>query len=117
MKKQYDLKTEWEKTKKMLTKFSQEAALLAKKGEEELVVFSKKSKMHIDATATHLKIEKLYYEIGKEYAHLKDPTKSSDKLDKLIREIHAFEKEEKTIKSKISKKKKAAPKKKASKKS
>ena len=63
----YDFKKEWEKTKNQLTKFSKEAARVAKKGEEELIKFSRQSKLHVNATAISLKKEKLYYMIGKEY--------------------------------------------------
>ena len=116
MKNQYDLKKEWEKTKKILADFSKEAAQLAKKGETEFVAFSRRSKIQLDATTAHLKMEKLYYFIGKEYAGLKDPSAPSDQLTKLMKELQALKKEEKTLKSRIAKPKaKRAPKKKTKK--
>jgi len=55
MPKQYDFKKEWEKTRDQLTKFSKEAVAVAKKGEKELVKFSRQSKLHVDATSISLK--------------------------------------------------------------
>jgi len=48
MPRQYDFKKEWEKTRAQLVKFSKEAVNVAKKGEKELVAFSRKSKLQID---------------------------------------------------------------------
>ena len=69
-KKQYDFKKEWEKTKEQLVKFSKEAAIVAKKGEEELIKFSHRSKLHVDSTTASLKKEHLYYQIGKEFSKI-----------------------------------------------
>ena len=82
-----------------------------------MVAFSQKSKLHIDATAKHLKVEKLYHDIGKEYMGLRDRHKPTAKLKKLIEETEVLLKEEKSIKTKISKKKKSTPRKKSTKKS
>jgi len=110
MQNHYDIKKEWEKTKKMLVKFGKEATSIAKKGEEEIVKFSHKSKLQIDVTTVHLKIEKLYYQIGKEYAKVTSATHATGQLTKLMNELKTANKKEKALKSKI---KKNAPKKKA----
>ena len=104
-KNQFDMKKEWEKTKGQLIKFSKEALEVAKKGEEELVKFSKKSKLHIDSTAINLRKEKLYYLIGKEYVHSISAGKESSKVKKLLADLKAAEKEQKSLKIKISKSK------------
>ncbi len=103
---QFDYKKEWEKTKKQLIKFGQEATVLAKKGEEELVKFSQKSKLQVDVTATHLKIEKLYYLIGKEYVKTKGKAQSAA-LTKHLNELEKLLKEETSLKSKLKVKSKA----------
>ena len=110
MKKQYDFKKEWEKTKVQLHKFSKEAARMAKKGEDELVKFSKKGKLHIDSTAVSLKKEHLYYLIGKEYSKIKDPGEQSPSMKKLIGELHKVEKEQRSVQSSIKRKTKTKPK-------
>ena len=102
MSNQFDLKKEWEKTKIQLQKFSQEAAVLAKKGEKELIEFSRKGKLHLDSTAIGLKIEHLYYMIGKEYVkNCRSPESSSSQLDKLIKEITKLEKDHKLLQGKM----------------
>ena len=101
MKKNFDLRKEWEKTKKQLEKISKEAMIVAKKGEDELVKFSKKGKLHLDSTAIGLKIEQLYYTIGKEYVRAKNSSKTSSKLDSLVTQIKNLEKDQKALKSKI----------------
>ena len=102
MSNQFDLKKEWEKTKIQLQKFSQEAAVLAKKGEKELIEFSRKGKLHLDSTAIGLKIEHLYYMIGKEYVkNRRSPESSSAQLDKLIKEITRLEKDHKLLQGKM----------------
>jgi len=97
---QNEFKTDWEKTKKQLKRFTEEAAKLTKQGEKELIKFSKISKLHFDSTAIALKKEKLYYLIGKEYVSSKAPSKSEN-LKKLIDEVKAIEKDQKNIKNKI----------------
>ncbi len=98
---QYDFKKEWEATKKKLVKISQEAAEIAKKGEQELIRFSQ-------TTGMAVRKERLYYLIGKEYAKAKDPANPSKKLAKLVKELKDIEKEQRQLK----KKKKAPAKKK-----
>jgi len=98
---QYDFKKEWEKTKIQLTKFGKEAARVAKKGEKELMKFSRQSKLHVDATAVSLKKEKLYYMIGKEYMQSKDLEKETPKLAKLVIELNKANKIQLAIKRKL----------------
>jgi len=98
---QYDFKKEWEKTKNQLTKFSTEAAKVAKKGEKELIKFSRQSKLHIDATAISLKKEKLYYMIGKEYMQSKDLEKEAPKLAKLVMELEKATTRQSALKRKL----------------
>jgi hypothetical protein len=71
------------------------------KGEEELVKFSKQSKLHIDATTVSLKKERLYHLIGKEYAGLKDPSQPTAKLGKLIEDLKKAEAEQQALKARI----------------
>jgi hypothetical protein len=97
----YDFKKEWEKTRAQLTKFSAEAAKVAKKGEVELIKFSRLSKMHVDATAISLKKEKLYYMIGKEYMQAKDLEGESPKLAKLVTELKKANQEQSALKRKL----------------
>ena len=114
MSSKFDFKKEWTKTKKQLVELSQKAAVLAKKGEEEVVEFSKKSMLHIDSTATGVKMERLYYLIGKEYVKAEE----SQKLKDLVAQVHKLEEEQKSLKGKIkSEHKKTVRKKKTAKKS
>jgi len=117
MKKNIDLKKEWEKTKRQLEKFSKEAVIIAKKGEEELIKFSKKGKLHLDSSAIALKIEQHYYTIGKEYVKSSKSGSSSAKLESYISEIKKLEKDREVLKRKMkrssSTKKKTAKKKQA----
>jgi hypothetical protein len=101
MSRQFDLKKEWENTKKQLQQFSREAIVLAHKGEEELVKFSRKGKLHLDSTAIGLKMEHLYHLIGKEYVKTRHAAKVSSKLEKLIEELTKLEKEHHALKVKI----------------
>jgi hypothetical protein len=103
---QYDFKKEWEKTRDQLAKFSKEAAKVAKKGEQELVKFSRRSKLHIDATAISLKKEHLYYLIGKEYTKENTPAEPTPKLAKLINELKKADKEQQTLNRKLKEKEK-----------
>lgn len=101
MPKQYDFKKEWEQTRNQLAKFSKEAVEIAKKGEKELVKFSRKSKLHIDATAISLKKEHLYYLIGKEYSQAEAPERSTPKLTKLMAELNKADEEQLALKRKL----------------
>jgi len=89
------------KQKNQLTKFSKEAVRVAKKGEQELIKFSRQSKLHVDATAIGLKKEKLYYMIGKEYMQSKDLEKESPKLTKLVIELNQANKKQSVLKRKL----------------
>lgn len=101
MKEHLDLKREWEKTKKQLQKFSQEAIVLAKKGEDEIVKFSHKGKLQLDSTAIGLKIEHLYYLVGKEYFRSRELQGPSSELKRLVGQIKKLEKEQRSVKVKI----------------
>lgn len=101
MAKSYDFKTEWEKVRGQLTKFSKDALILAKKGEKELVKFSRKGKLHIDATAVSLKREQLYYLIGKEYVKARAPEKPTSAMTKLFEELKRVSGQEKALKAKL----------------
>lgn len=98
---QYDFKKEWEKTRIQLAKFNKEAFKVAKRGEKELIAFSKRSKLHIDATAISLKKEHLYYLIGKEYAKENIPTQPTAKLTKLVNELKKAEKDQGILNRKL----------------
>lgn len=82
-----DLKSEWKKRREQLSKLSKEALSIAKRGEKELLELSRKTKIHVDATALTLKKEHLYYLIGKEYAGIQGTDKSTAKLTKLVGEL------------------------------
>ena len=97
----YDLKREWEKTRKQLKKFSQEAIDLAQKGEKELIKLSHKSKLHIDSTAITLKKDRLYFLIGKEYTKMKNPSSQTPELKKLMAEYKSLIKEENSLNKKF----------------
>lgn len=108
---QFDFRKEWEKTKKQLIEFGKEATKIAKQGEQELVKFSEKSVLHIDATAANLRKEKLFYQIGKEYVQQLKSKKESAALTKLLQELDLVEEEGKILKRKISLSKKTGGKK------
>lgn len=108
---QFDFKKEWEKTKKQLMEFGKEATKIAQRGEKELVKFSEKSVLHIDATAANLRKEKLFYQIGKEYVGQLRTKKESAQLKKLLDELSLVEKEGQALKRKISLARKTARKK------
>lgn len=101
MKRNFDFRKEWEKTKVQLDRLGKKAVVLAKKGEDELIKISKQGKLHLDATALGLRIEKLYYTIGKEYVLTRSSAKPSAKLDSMIVEITDLEKELGALKTKI----------------
>ena len=97
----FDFKKEWERTKKQLVTFSRQATEVAKKGEKELVNFSQRSMLHIDATAASLQKEKLFYLIGKAYVKSLKTKGESAELDRLLKELNAVIKEESVLKKKI----------------
>ncbi|MCA9406412.1 MAG: hypothetical protein KC684_07740 [Candidatus Omnitrophica bacterium] len=101
MKSHIDFKKEWEKTKKKLIEFSKEASEIAKKGEKEIAKITHQSKLHLDSTAMNLKKEKLYYQIGKEYAKSRNPAKPTVKLQNFVEEVKKLEREQKNLKRKI----------------
>ena len=107
MPERYDFKKEWKKTRNQLVKFSKEAADIAKKGEKELLEFSRKGKLHVDATAISLKKEHLYYLIGKEYINAKTPAQPTAKLTKLLNEVKKADREQRAVKRALSLKRKS----------
>ena len=109
MTERFDFKDEWKKTKSQLMKFSKEAVQIAKKGEKELIKFSKQSKLHLDSTTATLKKEHLYHLIGKEYASLKDTAMPSAKLNKLMNDLKVVEAQQKTLQAQIKQSKKQMP--------
>ena len=98
---QYDFKKEWEKTRKQLTKFSQEAIEVAQKGEKELVRLSRVGKLHVDSAALGLKKERLFYLIGKEYVKANAPEKPTPQLDKFLSELKKADKEQENLQVKM----------------
>jgi len=104
MKNQVDFKKEWESTKKQLSELTKQVAVLAKKGEKEIVRFSKKSKLYLDTTAISLKQKDLYYLIGVEYVKSKKDPSKNKKLQGLLKEIASVNKDYKTLKTKMKKK-------------
>ena len=102
----YDFKKEWEKTRLQLAKFSKEAVKIAKKGEKELVEFTRRSRLRVDSTAISLKKEKLYYLIGKEYANTMGPDKVEPKLQKLVDELNKANKRQLALKRRLNTSKK-----------
>lgn len=100
----YDVKTEWEKTKEQLIKFGKEASELVKKGEVELVKITKQSKIQLDATTAALKKEKLYYQIGKEFVKLKNPGNLNQILKKLLEEYKTLDQEQRSLQTKLKRK-------------
>lgn len=93
MKIQYDFKKDWPRIKKQLTELSDEAKILVKKGEKELVKLTKESKRHLDVTALHLKKEHLYHLIGKEYLKSGCPSEPSTLMKQLVEEFRNIEKD------------------------
>lgn len=83
----------WNKTKAQIQKISQKAVTLAKAGETGLKKFSHHGRVHFDATAMHLRQERLYYLIGKEYVKMKHSAQPSAKLAKLLEEFDSIHKE------------------------
>ncbi len=106
MAKQFDFKKEWPKAQKQLEKFGEDTLKLLKKGEKELIRLSKESKLRLDATSLGVKMEQLFYLIGKEYIKSGSPGEKTSKLQKLIKELEDARKKKKTIEKKIQKKKK-----------
>ena len=93
----YDFKKEWPRIKKELTKVSQEALALAKKGEKELVRVSHLGRLHVDSTAVRLKKEHLYHLIGKEYVRARCPGTKTPRLKELVEELRALEQDSRKL--------------------
>ncbi|MEI8011128.1 MAG: hypothetical protein WCI27_01415 [Candidatus Omnitrophota bacterium] len=92
-----DFMQDWSKIKEQLLDYSQQAVVMAKKGEEQLLKFSHKGVMHLDATALRLKKESLYHSIGQEYIRAKCPSTPTLKLKRLIEEFNKLEQERKAL--------------------
>ena len=107
---QFDFKKEIEKAKKQLIALSKDAAKIAQEGQKELVKLSNTTKLHYESTAAALHKEKLYYLIGKEYVKLKDSSKGSAVLKKLVDELKQVDKEQRAVRSKLKTKSKLKPK-------
>ena len=101
MSKQYDFKGEWEKTRERLTKFSKDALEVAKKGEKELVKFSRLGKLQVDAPAVGLKSDQLYYLAGRAHVQASTPEKPTPAIAKLLDELKAVEGQQKAIRTKL----------------
>ena len=97
MQTQMDFHKEWEKAKKALTVFSQQALKVGKEWEKDVERFSKQSLLHIDQTAASLKKEHLFYLIGKEYIRTRNTSKGSAKLRGLLNEFKNLDKKQRLI--------------------
>ncbi len=62
-------------------RFSKDAGVIAKKGEKEIVRASKVGRVQLDMMGLNLQKEKLYYDIGKKVATLKNKEGKLDNLD------------------------------------
>jgi len=102
MAQKHDFQKEWEKVKKQLLDFSQEAKVLAKRGEKELVKISRQGKLHFDSTAATLKKEQLFYKIGKEYVSSQCPSQPNSRLSGLLKELDKVNSEISRVKKKLS---------------
>lgn len=96
-----DLAKLWERTKKYLKKAADESLKIAKKGEENIKVFSQKSKLSAEALLLRTRQERLYSNLGK--AVFKTGKLTSKKVRKLHKEIKGLEKEIKDKKRKAKK--------------
>jgi hypothetical protein len=93
----YDFKKEWPKIKKELQKVSGEAVKILKKGEEEVVKYSRLGKIHVDSAALRLKKEHLFHMIGKEYLVSGCSCEPSAKMKKYLAEHEKIEKQLKAL--------------------
>lgn len=101
MPKEHDFKKDWEKTRQQLTRFSKEALVLAKKGEQEFIKFSHRGKLHLNSGAIDLKKEQLYYLIGKEYVKAKAPAQPTSAMTKWLDELERIDKEQKAVRNEL----------------
>ena len=101
MAEQNDLKNEWKKRREQLAQLSKEALQVAQRGEKEFLKLSRKTRIHVDATALTLKKEHLYYQIGKEYASVQGTDKSTTKLTKLVGELNKANKLQLALKRRL----------------
>ena len=93
-----DLGKFWAKTQEYLKKAADESLTIAKKGEENIKVFSKKSKLTIEALILKGRQENFYNELGKTV--VKTGSLGNKKVKALVNKINSLGKE---IKSKTKK--------------
>ncbi|MDP8266473.1 MAG: hypothetical protein P9M07_05945 [Candidatus Aceula meridiana] len=105
-KKNKDFSKNLDEIKKQLVKFGNEAVVLAKKGEKEIVRFSKESRLRVDAATAGVKQEHILYLIGKEYVRAGCPGEKNQRVKKLIAELEALKKKEQVLTRSIRKVKK-----------
>jgi hypothetical protein len=96
-----DFKKEWPRLRKQLMRYSQEALVLAKRGEEKIKDLSKEGKLRFDVTTLGVKKEHLYYRIGKEFVKSRSAGKENPRLHKLLEELKRVNKEMRTLNRKI----------------
>ena len=101
MKKSYDFNQDWPKLKKQLMEFSQDALSLAKKGEAEVLKFSKRGKLHFDSTALQLKREHICHSIGKEYIKAQCPGPHTPELKKFITQLSRVDRDIEVLKKRL----------------
>ena len=111
-KKKVDIQKEvakiWEQAKKNLKELGQSTAILAHKGEKEVVKASKVGKLQLDVVSLSLKKENIYRQVGKKVcdAHAKKIDPQSVKLTSLLSQFDKLNNQIRGKKSQISKLKK-----------
>ena len=92
-----------DQAKEGLQKFGKEVSVLAKKSEKEIVKASKIGKIQVDMMGLGMQKEKLYYDIGKNIASLKNK-KSLDipELDSFWKKLRAIESDTRKKKRELS---------------
>ena len=101
MAKNYDFKKEWPRIQSQLDKFSKEAMVVLKKGEDEVVRLSKEGKLRVDSTTLSVKKEHLFYLIGKEFVKSGDKKDANPKIKKLLNQFEDMEKALRDLERKI----------------
>ena len=101
MEKNGQINQEFRKGKLQLLEISRKAVALAKASEAQLKKLSHHGSLHFDAAALHLRLERLYYLIGKEYVKNRKSPEHSPNLVKLLKELDLVEGEYQGLKSKI----------------
>ena len=101
-----DFKQDWTKIKEQLLDFSQQAIDMAKKGEEQIVKFSQKGRLHLSSATLKLKKEQVLHLVGQEYIRAKCPAAPTPKLKRLIDELNKIDQERKILAKQIKSKRK-----------